>query len=66
MPEVNYVDLDGMIVCLADGETAPITNMFDIWGDECPEDEAVCVVAGPFSMGWLSIDLYEIPPRVLH
>ena len=49
-----------------DGQTLPITNMFDADGDECDDvdgdecddvDDAVTCVAGPDKDGlWLSID----------
>lgn len=66
MPEIAYIDFDDCIVCLYDGQTAPITNFFDILGEDCEACHAVCAVAGPFSMGWLSIDLTEIEERVIH
>lgn len=66
MPEISYVDLDGGVVCLIDGQTAPITNLLDVWGDDCEPENAVVIVAGPFAGGWLSIDLEFYTPRTLH
>ncbi len=46
------------MVITEDGQTLPITNMFDADGDECDDvDDAVTCVAGSDKDGlWLSID----------
>lgn len=54
---VAYVDLGGMFVLLNNGDTLPITNMFDADGDECEPGDAVSVVAGADGLGWWSVPL---------
>ena len=66
MPGIAYIDHDASVVCLDNGETAPITNFFDILGEDCEACHAVAVVAGPFSIGWLSIDLTQFDERTIH
>ncbi len=62
---IAYVDLGGMFVLLNNGETLPITNMFDADGDECDPDEAVSVVAGADGLGWWSVPLEFTAPETL-
>ena len=56
--EAACADRATRMVITEDGQTLPITNMFDADGDECDDvDDAVTCVAGPDKDGlWLSID----------
>lgn len=54
------------VVVLNDGTELPITNYFDIYGEECPPDQAVSCVAGTDDFGWLSIDLTEFEKITVH
>lgn len=59
--------VDPLVLTMASGfalletnELVPVTNMFDIWGDETDDpDEAVTAVAGPTLEGkWVA---FEVP-----
>ncbi len=56
--EAACADRATRMVITEDGQTLPITNMFDADGDECDDvDDAVTCVAGSDKDGlWLSID----------
>lgn len=59
MSDVAAVNLSKRIVVLDDGATAPITDLFDAWG-ECSPEDAVSAVAGPTPDGdFLALDLTE-------
>ena len=63
---IAYVDLGGMFVLLNNGETLPITNMFDADGDECEAAEAVSIVAGIDGLGWWSVPLEFAEEERMH
>tara|TARA_R100001143_G_C3315147_1_gene112060 strand:- start:237 stop:437 length:201 start_codon:yes stop_codon:yes gene_type:complete len=61
------VDLDrGYVVSVEDMEQAPITESFDADGDDCDLSDAVSVVAGPFSFGWVSVSLCHDDLATVH
>ena len=49
---------------LETNELVPVTNMYDLWGDETDdESEAVAAVAGPTLEGkWVAFDVPRPPP----
>lgn len=63
---IAYVDLGGMFVLLNNGQTLPITNLFDCDGDECEPAEAVSVVAGADGLGWWSVPLEFADPEAVN
>lgn len=56
--EVACVNRSERVAITEDGQSLPITNLFDSYGEECDNvDEAVTAVAGPDKNGmWLCID----------
>lgn len=67
MTEVSCVNLKERVAITEDGQSLPVTDMFDEWGDDCDDIEecAVCV-AGPDSGGlWLTIDFREMEKVML-
>jgi hypothetical protein len=55
---VDVIRIGGNIIAVVNGETIPVTNMFDCDGEDCEFEEATVVVAGPCSDGqWLTITL---------
>jgi hypothetical protein len=55
------------LVVLDDGTECPITNLFDAEGDETDDiDEATAAVAKIDDDNWLSIDLTQFDPVVVH
>ena len=63
-PDIQLIDLDGGRVYLGDGTVLPITNMFDIDGDECDADDVVSIVAGMGDI-WISCEV-EATPVTFH
>lgn len=59
---IAYVNLNTMRVTLNNGDTLPITNLFDDLGDECEPDDAVSLVAGANGKGLVSCDIRELKP----
>ena len=63
---ISFVNVTDRYVMLESGESVPITNLFDVDGDETEEDaDVVAVVAGPDPEGmWLTVDLSEFESEV--
>lgn len=65
--DVEAVSRAGAVAVLDNGERLPITNWFDLDGDECEPDDAISVVAGPDRNGfWYAIDLEQFQPIQVH
>jgi hypothetical protein len=53
MPDVQALNLTGRLALLTDGTTVPITNLFDLAGDETDDlAEAVSFVCGTGQHWW--------------
>lgn len=63
-PEVEVVSLDKRTVTLRDGTVLPITDFFDVFGEECEPIDAVACVAGTDDFGWLDVEIF--PPETVH
>lgn len=59
MAKVECINLDGAFIHMSDGTTLPITEFFDEHGDDCGPDNAVIIVAGSDSFGWLTIEILD-------
>lgn len=65
--EIEAINRLGAVAMLDNGEQLPVTNWFDLDGDECGPDEAVVAVAGPDRDGvWYAIDLECFEPIRVH
>lgn len=62
----DFVNRKLGIVLLTDGTELPITDFFDLDGDECAPENAVSCVAGSDEYGWLSIDLSDFERKTVH
>ena len=56
------------VAIFSDGSTAPITNWFDIHGDDCePDENPLAATAGPDACGqWHAIDLTDYDAQTTH
>lgn len=66
--DIVAVNVGTKLVITNDGETLPITNMIDEFGEDCfDDDEAVSIVAGPDKEGfWWSINLEDYISKDAH
>lgn len=67
MTEVSCVNLKERIAITEDGQSLPVTDMFDEWGGDSNDiKECVVCVAGPDSAGkWLTIDFRDMEKVVM-
>lgn len=48
------------------GEVAPVANWVGLDGSDCDKADASVLVAGPFSDGWVTIDMADTEEVTIH
>jgi hypothetical protein len=65
MIEVDAVNRKDALLLLSNGRTVPVTNWFDITGEECEPFDAVTAVGGSDNQ-WFSVILSYFEPETTH
>lgn len=64
--DVTMINRAQGFALLNTGFIVPVTNWFDLSGEDCGPEEAVTCVAGLDAIGWFTIDLDDLQPVVMH